>query len=66
MGYSPMIKVLYNETLMDQSAQPQPQVQLVIHDIDPHQLHRHHYVSGEGLEVLLVTPHAVSHKTRVG
>ena len=77
IGYTPMIKVLSNETLMDQSAQaqPEPQAQLVIHVVYPqlclHQLHRHHRVSGEGLEVLLVTqnqvdPCIVSPKTRVG
>ena len=58
MGYVLMIKILSNETLMDQLAQPQPQAQLVIHAVYPklhlHQLHRHHRVSGEGLEVLLV------------
>ena len=63
MGYAPMIKVLSNETLMDQSAhaqsaQPEPQAQLVIHVVYPllllHYLHCHHRVSGEGLEVLLV------------
>ena len=52
MGYSPMIKVLSNETLMDQSARS------VIHDVDPqlrlHQLHRHHRVRDERLEVLPV------------
>ena len=71
MSYAPMIKVFSNETLMDQSAQ----AQLVIHVIDPqlrlHQLHRHHRVSGKGLEVLLVaqnqvTPLVVSPKTKVG
>ena len=40
MGYSPMIKVLSIETLMDQLtqaqlAQPQPQAQPIIHVIDP-------------------------------
>ena len=60
MGYAPMIKVLSNETLMDQSAhaQPEPQAQLVIHVVYPqlllHHLHHHHRVSGEVLEVLLV------------
>ena len=80
MGYAPMIKVLSNKTLMDQSAhpqsaQPQPQAQLVIHAIYRqlrlHQLHRHYLVSGKGLEVLLLTqnqvaPRVVSPKTRVG
>ena len=80
MGYAPMIKVLTNETLMDQSAHAQPaqlepQAQLVIHVVYPqlhlHQLHHHHRVSGEGLEVLLVAqnqvnPCVVSPKTGVG
>ena len=40
MGYTPMIKVLVNETLMDQlaqaqPAQPEPQAQLVVHAIYP-------------------------------
>ena len=82
MGYAPMIKVLSNETLMDKSVhaqptqpQPQAQAQLVIHVVYPqlhlHQLHRHHPISGKGLEVLLVAqnqvdPRVVSPKTRVG
>ena len=53
IGYAPMIKVFSNETLMDMSTQ------LVIHVVYPqlhlYQLHCHHRVSGEGLEVLLVT-----------
>ena len=58
MGYTPMIKVLSNENLMDQLAhaqptEPEPQAQLVIHVVYP-QLHGHHRVSDEGLEVLLV------------
>ena len=66
--YAPMIKVLANKTLMDQSAQPEPQAQLVIHVAYP-QLHCHHRVSGEGLEVLLITqnqvdPRIVFSKTR--
>ena len=52
MGYPPMIKVLANETLMDQQAHAQL-TQLVMHIVYPqlrlHQLHRHHRVSGEGL-----------------
>ena len=77
MGYASMIKVLASETLMDQLAyaQPEPQAQLVIHVVYPqlclHQLHRHHRVSGEGLEVLLVAQNqvdlrVVSPKTRAG
>ena len=80
MGYAPMIKVLSNETLMDQSthaqpAQPKPQALLVIHFVYPqlrlHKLHRHHRVSGERLEVLLVAqnqvdPCIVYPKTRAG
>ena len=63
MGYSLMIKVLANETLMDKSThaqptKPEPQAQLVIHVVYPklrlYQLHCHHCVSDEGLEVLQV------------
>ena len=80
MGYALMIKELSNETLMDQSthaqpAQPKPQAQLVIHAVYPqprlHQLHCHHHVSCEGMEVLLVAQNqvnlcVVSPKTRAG
>ena len=58
-----------------QLTQPEPQAQLIIHVVYPqlcfHQLHRHHRLSGVGLEVLLVTqnhidPSVVSPKTKAG
>ena len=80
MDYAPMIKVLANETLMDQPAhaqptQHEPQAQLVIHVVYLkfllHQLHHHYRVSGDGLEVLLIAqnqvdPSVVFPNTKVG